>query len=180
MAMVYAETERLKLRSWEPDDLAAFAVMNKDGRVMKYFPAPLTDEETEAFYGRIVDEFRRCGYGLYAVELKSTGEFIGYVGLHEIGFEADFTPGIEIGWRLAADHHNRGYATEAAMAVLKLARNLGLERLFSFTASVNGPSERVMQKIGMVKVAEFEHPKLPKDSWLCRHVLYQIEPGKGE
>ncbi|MDE6175783.1 MAG: GNAT family N-acetyltransferase, partial [Duncaniella sp.] len=48
--MVYAETERLKLRSWEPDDLAAFAVMNKDGRVMKYFPAPLTDEETEAFY----------------------------------------------------------------------------------------------------------------------------------
>ena len=89
------------------------------------------------------------------MEIKSTGEFLGYVGLHEIGFDADFTPGVEIGWRLAADYHNQGYATEAAKAVLSLAKSAGIERLFSFTAKINAPSERVMQKIGMVKAGEF-------------------------
>lgn len=171
----YAETERLILRSWKPDDLPLFVEMNKDHRVMKYFPVLLTEEESAAFYNRIQDEFIITGRGLYAVELKSTGHFIGYVGLHEIGFEADFTPGIEIGWRLAADYHNQGYATEAAKAVLRLAKIKGMERLFSFTAEINKPSERVMQKIGMEKVGEFDHPKLSVDSPLCRHVLYRID-----
>ena len=144
---------------------------------MRYFPATLNEAETEAFYTRIQDEFNRYHRGLYAVEIKSTGEFIGYVGLHEIGFEADFTPGIEIGWRLAADHHNKGYATEAARAALQLADVNGIARLYSFTAEINKPSERVMQKIGMWKVGEFDHPKLSADSPLRRHVLYCIDLG---
>lgn len=142
---------------------------------MKYFPAPLKDAETEAFYNRINNEFAAKGFGLYAVELKSTGEFIGYVGLHEIAFDADFTPGTEIGWRLDAEHHNRGYATEAAKAVLKLARKAGLKQLYSFTAKENKPSQRVMQKIGMILIGEFNHPYLLPDSPLLRHVLYKIE-----
>lgn len=173
--MIYTETERLILRSWEPEDLPLFIAMNKDERVMRFFPAILSDAETVAFYNRIQDEFSRNGWGLYAVEIKSIGKFIGYVGLHEIGFEADFTPGIEIGWRLAADYHNKGYATEAARSVLKLAKKSGIERLFSFTAKINAPSERVMQKIGMVKAGEFNHPKLSDASPLCVHVLYEIE-----
>ena len=173
--MVYAETERLILRSWKPEDLSLFVAMNKDNRVMRYFPATLSEAETEAFYNRIQDEFNQKGSGLYAVELKSTGVFIGYVGLHEIGFEADFTPGIEIGWRLAADYHNQGYATEAAETVLKLAKELGIGSLYSFTAKINIPSERVMQKIGMTKVGEFDHPKLSKDSPLLTHVLYTVD-----
>lgn len=142
---------------------------------MKFFPALLTDEETENFYNRIQDEISRNGIGFFAVELKTTGEFIGYVGLHEIGFESDFTPGIEIGWRLAADFHRQGYATEAAEEVLKIAKSHGVARLYSFTAVINKPSERVMQKIGMAKIGEFNHPKLPDSSPLCRHVLYCIE-----
>lgn len=172
---IYAETKRLILRSWTPNDLISFIAMNKDVRVMKYFPALLTEAETEAFYNRIQEEFYRKGWGLYAVELKSTGYFIGYVGLHEIGFEADFSPGIEIGWRLAADHHNRGYATEAATEVLRLARTHGIERLYSFTAEINKPSERVMQKIGMKRIGEFGHPKLAEESPLYRHVLYMAD-----
>lgn len=173
--MIYAETERLVLRSWETEDLPLFIAMNKDERVMRFFPATLSDAETVAFYNRIQDEFSRNGWGLYAVEIKSAGKFIGYVGLHEIGFEANFTPGVEIGWRLAADYHNQGYATEAAKSVLKLVRKSGIERLYSFTAKINFPSERVMQKIGMAKVKEFDHPKLSVDSPLLMHVLYQIE-----
>lgn len=171
----YAETERLILRSWKPEDLPLFIAMNKDAQVMKYFPSLLTNADSEAFYNRIQEELDREGWGLYAVELKSTGHFIGYVGLHNIGFEADFTPGVEIGWRLAADYHNQGYATEAAKEVLRLARINGINRLYSFTADINKPSERVMQKIGMEKVGEFDHPKLPAYSPLCRHVLYQID-----
>lgn len=173
--MIYTETERLILRSWEPKDLPLFADMNKDSRVMRYFPATLSEAETDAFYNRIQDELNHKGWGLYAVELKSTGVFIGYVGLHEIGFEADFTPGIEIGWRLAADYHNQGYATEAAKAALELAKALKIDCLYSFTAKINSPSERVMQKIGMTKIGEFNHPRLAKDSPLLVHVLYAIE-----
>lgn len=171
----YIETERLVLRSWKPEDLPLFIAMNKDKQVMRFFPDVLSEGDTEAFYNRIQNEFHHKGWGLYAVEIKSTGEFIGYVGLHEIGFEAYFTPGIEIGWRLAADYHNRGYATEAAIAVLKLAKALGIAQLYSFTAKINTPSERVMQKIGMVKAGEFHHPKLPENSPLLEHVLYKID-----
>lgn len=173
--MVYFETERLVLRSWTQEDLPLFVAMNKDEEVMRYFPSTLSDEETTAFYERIQDEFRRNGWGLYAVEIKSTGEFIGYVGLHEIGFDAEFAPGVEIGWRLASRFHKQGYATEAAEAVVYGARRLGLRKLYSFTAKVNRPSERVMQKIGMTKAGEFKHPKLAPESPLLTHVLYQID-----
>lgn len=172
---VYIETERLILRSWQSADLLLFTAMNSDPGVMRYFPCTLTTAETESFYNRIQDEFERNGWGLYAVELKSNGEFIGYVGLHEIGFEADFTPGVEIGWRLSADYHNQGYATEAALKVLELAKGMGLHTIYSFTAAVNKPSERVMQKIGMRKVREFDHPKLASDSPLLKHLLYRID-----
>lgn len=173
--MTYIETERLILRSWKIEDLSLFVAMNKDKQVMRYFPATLSETETVAFYNRIQDEFNIKGWGLYAVEIKSNREFIGYVGLHQIGFNADFAPGIEIGWRLAADYHNQGYATEAAKAVMILAKKLGIKRLHSFTAKINAPSERVMQKIGMVKTGEFNHPKLSEDSPLLTHVLYRID-----
>ena len=169
------ETDRLILRAWKAEDMPLFAKMNKDARVMRYFPSILTTEQTESFYNRIQSEFKRNGWGLYAVELKSNGTFIGYVCLHEIGFDADFTPGVEIGWRLDADYHNQGLATEAAKEVLKLAKKKGLQRLYSFTSKQNSPSERVMQKIGMKKVGEFEHPNLSPDSPLRTHVLYQID-----
>ncbi len=173
--MKYVETDRLVLRDWKSEDLPSFIAMNKDDRVMRFFPSVLTGEETESFFSRIQSEFDRNGWGLYAVEMRSTGQFIGYVGLHEIGFDADFTPGVEIGWRLNADYHNQGLATEAAKAVLELAKSKGLKRLYSFTAKNNAPSERVMQKIGMKKTGEFEHPNLPEGSPLRPHVLYQID-----
>ncbi len=171
----YIETDRLILRSWKPEDLSPFAALNADPLTMKYFPATLTQEQTEEFYNRIQAEFKQKGWGLYAVELKDTGEFIGYVGLHEISFDSEFTPGVEIGWRLASGHHNHGYATEAAKAVFQLARQSGIHHLYSFTATVNKPSERVMQKTGMTKIGEFKHPKLPETSPLLMHVLYSID-----
>ena len=167
-------TPRLLLREWEPTDLEPFAALNADPRVMEFFPSPLSAGQTRQFYERIVGEFAACGYGLYAVQRKAEGDFIGYVGLHRIGFSADFTSGVEVGWRLSAEVWGRGYAPEAAAACLLHARDaLRLERVVSFTALPNVRSQRVMQKIGMERVGEFDHPALPPDDWLCLHVLYE-------
>lgn len=169
------ETTRLILRDWRYLDFQPFAEMNADSEVMRYFPNTLTKEASDDFAHRIIAEMNAKGFGLFAVELKSTGAFIGYVGLHEIAFDAGFKGEIEIGWRLDKRYWNNGYATEAAQAVLDFAKNIGLNKLYSFTAAVNLPSERVMKKIGMVKIGEFEHPALEISHWLRKHILYTID-----
>lgn len=170
------DTDRLILRKWNEDDIPHFAEINSDLKVMEYFPKTLSFEETVSFYNRIADEFKQYGFGLYATVLKSTGEFIGYVGFHHFDFQAEFSPGIEIGWRLGHKHWNRGYATEAAKACLDYARKRRLFSLvYSFTALCNHRSERVMQKIGMQPMGRFQHPALPDGHHLKDHILYNIE-----
>lgn len=174
--MVYFETERLRFRDWTREDLPPFRKMNKDPQVMRYFPSTLEDAETDAFFERIQKEFSSSGYGLYAVELKETGEFIGFIGFHEASFPAAFTPCIEIGWRLKASAFGKGYATEGARACIAYGfQELKFPEIYSFTAKINLPSERVMQKIGMIKVGEFDHPNVQDGSILKEHVLYQMK-----
>lgn len=122
MNTIYIETDRLILRSWKKSDRDVFAEMNNNDNVMKYFPATLSVEESNSFADRINSEFEETGFGLYAVEIKETGEFIGYVGFHRFAFDAPFSPGWEIGWRISDKFWNKGYATEAAMACIKYAR----------------------------------------------------------
>lgn len=170
------ESERLILRSWRGDDILPFSEINSDEEVMEYLPKCLSLEETVQFYNRIVAEHNAFGYGLYVVETKSEGEFIGYVGFHRFDFDAEFSPGIEIGWRLARTYWNQGYATEAAKACLDYARrNRLFNKIYSFTAVCNHRSERVMQKIGMDRVGFFSHPSLPRGHKLEAHVLYKLE-----
>ena len=173
--MVYIETPRLLLRDWKEEDFVVFSEMNSSPSVMKYFLHPLSEEESLVLFDAVRSDFLRYGYGGYAVEQKSDGAFVSFTGFHNFSFDVDFAPGIEIAWRLKQEYWNRGYATEAAKEVLKNAGTLGLHRLYSFTAKINLPSERVMQKIGMLKVGEFEHPKLISGSPLCTHVLYRID-----
>ena len=87
------DTERLLLREWVEEDIVPFAAINRSEKVMKYFPKPLSYEETVGFYNRITREFAACGFGLYAVELKSTGEFIGYTGFIGSTLKLTFLPG---------------------------------------------------------------------------------------
>ena len=112
-----AQTSRLVLRAWREDDFDAFAAMNADPRVMEYFPAPLTREESATFFGHIRAEFQTEGFGLYAVERISDGLLLGYTGLHRVTFDG-LCGQIEIGWRLRADAWGTGYAPEAAQACL--------------------------------------------------------------
>jgi len=171
---LYIETERLLLREWTPNDLPTFIKMNQDPEVMEFFPKILDSKESIDFYQRICKEFDKVKYGLFAVEKKSDHKFIGYTGLHKTDFPANFTPCIEIGWRLIKDVWNQGYATEAAKACLQYGFiNLNIKEIYSFTAAINKRSERIMQKIGLQKIGEFDHPNIISENRLCRHVLYK-------
>lgn len=169
------ETKRLLLRRWKDTDLLPFIDINQDHEVMRYFPNLLTAKEVTDMYGRIENHFTDWGYGLFAVEIKESAKFIGFVGLSHPRFESEFTPCVEIGWRIARSSWNKGYATEAAKEVLRYSfESLSIEEIYSFTALENTPSCRVMEKIGMKKIGEFDHPNLPETSPLRAHHLYHI------
>lgn len=123
---------------------------------------------------RLKDAIETRSWGLFAVELKATGEFIGFIGLHVHPPEFEMADAPEIGWRILPQYWHQGYATEGAKALLKHAfRNLRFEKVISFTAAINAPSERVMQNIGLEKVREFDHPLIPAYHPLRQHVLYE-------
>ena len=149
-------TDRLILRCWQDEDFPAFARMNADSRVMEYFPAPLSLPESAAFFDRIRREFETEGFGLYALERRTDGELLGYTGLHRVTFDGPLYGRVEIGWGLR-------YASLSKM-----------ESIISFTALSNLRSQRVMQRLGMTRLQEFDHPALPTGHPLRRHVLYMI------
>jgi len=170
-------TARLHLRRWRPGDREPFAALNADPRVMEHFPSTLTRTQSDALAARIEAHFDRHGFGLWAVEIPGVAPFAGFVGLSVPGFESPFTPCVEIGWRLAAQHWRRGYATEGARAVLATAGEGPLPGpIVSFTVAGNLPSRRVMEKIGLVHdtAGDFDHPALPEGHRLRRHVLYRM------
>jgi ribosomal-protein-alanine N-acetyltransferase len=177
-------TERLRLRRWQPDDREPFARLNADPRVLEFLPGPLSREESDARADRIQAHFERHGFGLWAAEIPGVTRFAGFVGLSVPPFETAFTPCVEIGWRLDADHWNRGYATEGARAALEFGfGSLGLREVVSFTVPPNVRSRRVMEKIGMTHSPDedFDHPLLPEGHRLRRHVLYRLRrPGPAQ
>jgi RimJ/RimL family protein N-acetyltransferase len=170
-------TPRLVLRLWRPSDRAPFAAMNADPAVMAWLPARLTAAESDGLADAIEAHHRMHGFGLWALEIPGVAPFAGYVGLSVPGFTAPFTPCVEIGWRLAAAHWGRGYATEAARAVLTRAWDvLGLEEVVSFTTTGNERSRAVMARLGMRydPADDFDHPRLPPGHPLRRHALYRV------
>lgn len=176
--MKILETDRLILRTWQPNDIMPMAAINQDPKVMEYFPALQGLESTKQLIKKFTRHFEENGYTFYAVELKTDHTFIGFVGLAIANFEAHFTPATEIGWRIAAKYWGKGYATEAAKAVLQYAFTmLNLEEVVSFTAMDNTRSRRVMEKIVLYHnpTDDFNHPKLDKNSPLRRHVLYRLK-----
>ncbi len=175
--MLTLKTERLILREWNEADREPFARMNADARVMEYLGEPMAREQSDEVADRIEAHFRAHGFGLCAAELAESGEFIGFIGLAVPTFEAAFTPCVEIGWRLAAEYWGAGLATEGAREIVRYAfEELGLADLVSLTTIRNERSRRVMAKLGMTHDAaeNFDHPRLPANDPLCRHVMYRL------
>lgn len=169
------KTERLLLRQWREEDLEPFAKLNADPKVREFFPGLMSREECKRTIERLSEHITRCGWGFWAVSLLKTDEFIGFIGLEEVPFQASFTPAVEIGWRLGYEYWGKGYATEGAKAALAYGfEQLSLGQIVAFTAVQNTRSRRVMEKIGMHHRSEedFDHPKVAQGHPLRRNVLY--------
>lgn len=171
------ETKRLILREWQAGDLEPFVAMNQDPNVMQYFPSTYSREQSMQQIANYQTALQKYCYTMFACELKTTKEFIGFVGLMRRESGYPFAPCTEIGWRIAYEFWNNGYATEAAFKCLDLGfKNFNLDKIVSFTPTINAKSKHVMQKIGMKSVenGNFLHPKLDPKHELALHVLYQV------
>lgn len=168
-------SERIGFRNWNNDDLPKMATINADPEVMQYFPSLQNESQTEAFIERMKAQLEQKGFTYFAAELLDTGEFIGFIGLSVPTFTADFTPCIDMGWRLDKKYWNKGYATEGAQRCLEYAFTvLQLEEVVAICPEVNKPSENVMKKIGMMRMYSFSHPLLQDNERLKSCVLYKI------
>ena len=120
-------------------------------------------------------QFENKGFCYFAVDELVTGKFIGFIGLSEQSFEAPFTPCVDIGWRLRPDAWNQGLASEGALRCLEYAFNkLRLDEIYAIAPTINIKSEKIMQKIGMLKQYEFDHPLLADNTLLKKCNLYTI------
>ncbi|MEW1685994.1 GNAT family N-acetyltransferase [Streptomyces sp. NPDC093594] len=168
-------TDRLTLRGWRDSDLAPWAAMNADPEVREHLGDLLTREQSDASVARFQAEFEQRGYGWWAVEVRATGEFIGFAGLDRVDDGMPFS-GVEIGWRLARTAWGRGYATEAALAVLAYGFDtLELSEILAVTTSTNIRSQAVMRRIGMTRdpADDFEDPEAPEGP-LRPNVLFRL------
>lgn len=170
-------TERLILRAWRDADYQPFfEFVNSDPEVMEYFPSTLSREESNKLAVAIQRRLAENGWGLWAVEEKASGQFIGFVGLNSPQVALPFSPCVEVGWRLSKAFWGKGYATEAAQEALAFAfTELELDEVVAFTAVPNVRSRAVMQRLGMFNAGDnFKHPSVPSDSPLYEQVLYKI------
>jgi RimJ/RimL family protein N-acetyltransferase len=171
------ETKRLLLRGWTDADREPYAALNADPEVRRHFPSTLTTAQSDAEIDRMIDLWETRGFCFWAVEVAGQSGCIGMLGLSSPLWTAPFTPCIEIGWRLARSAWGQGLAPEGARAALRWGFDtLHTEEIVSFTTVSNLPSQRVMEKIGMVRdvAGDFEHPAVRADSPMLRHVLYRI------
>ena len=169
-------TARLVMRRWRDTDRDAFAAMNADPVVMRYFPATLDRAASDAYVDRMEDLFARQGFGLWALEVADTAEFIGFTGLNPMPPGVPGQGGLEVGWRLAQRAWHQGYATEAATAAVDVAFNgIGLDEIWSMTAVLNEPSQAVMRRLGMTPYARFEHPRVAVGHPVRPHVADRLQ-----
>jgi RimJ/RimL family protein N-acetyltransferase len=168
-------TARLVMRRWRDTDREPFAVMSADPEVMRYFPATLDRADSDATIDRIEAQFAEQGFGLWALEVASSAEFIGFTGLNPMPGDVPGAGGMEVGWRLARHAWHQGYAAEAARAAAGVAfGGARCTEIWSMTAVRNEPSQAVMRRLGMTVFAYFDHPRIAAGDSLRPHVVYRL------
>ena len=177
MAEFRHETERLVLRDWRAEDREPFAAMNADPEVMRYFRSTLSREQSDAFADRIEGQLVELGYGLFALERRDDGAFLGYTGFFPCPEATPVAGEMEIGWRIARPHWRLGYAFEAASSALRwFWQNTDRTRVVSYTSPRNAPSLALMRKLGLHRCEglDFDHPAIPSGDPLARQVVYGL------
>ena len=162
------------MRGWRESDLAPWAAMNADLEVRRYVGPLLTFEQAAAWVLNYQDDLDRYGFGFWAVEIRASGEFIGFTGLNTMDEGMPFS-GVELGWRLARSAGGHGYATEAGLAALRYGfGTVGLPEVVAVTMARNVRSQAVMRRIGMTTdpAEDFDDPDVGEGP-LRRHVVYR-------
>ena len=170
------ETERLVLRTWDDHDIAPFAEICADPRVMATLGPVMDLSETAALVTRCQTDQTTLGHCFWALERRADARLVGWCGVIRgtVGPVADKP---ELGWRLAADCWGQGYASEAARATIAWCfANLDDDALWAITTVANTGSRAVMARLGMRyhPDLDFDHPRVPADSPLVRHVAYSL------
>jgi RimJ/RimL family protein N-acetyltransferase len=169
------QTDRLTMRRWQDPDRDPYAALNADPEVMRYFTGLIARADSDAHIDRMEDHFERHGFGLWALEVTGSGQFIGFTGLAPMPDGVPGAGGLEVGWRLARGAWHHGYATEAARASVDVAfRGLGRPELWSMTAVLNEPSQAVMRRLEMTLHGHFDHPRVPEGHPVRPHVVFHL------
>jgi RimJ/RimL family protein N-acetyltransferase len=168
-------TDRLLMRRWQDSDREPFAEMNGDPQTMRFFTTTLDRAGSDALIDMLEERFETQGFGLWALEIAETGQFIGFTGLNPMPDDVPGAGGMEVGWRLAPAAWHHGYATEAAREALRVAfGDVGLAEIYSMTAVLNEPSLAVMRRLGLTEYARWDHPRIPEDNPLRPSVTYRL------
>jgi RimJ/RimL family protein N-acetyltransferase len=149
------ETERLLLRRFRGSDLDAYAVMSADPEVMRHIGTGATLNRTDSWrsIAAMLGHWQILGYGMWAVELKESGELVGRAGF----LDPPGWPGFEVGWLLGRNHWGKGYAIEAANVALRYAfEKLKRDRVISLIRHGNARSIRVAEALGEKLVGEVD------------------------
>jgi RimJ/RimL family protein N-acetyltransferase len=173
---IHLETERLILREWEDTDLEGFARMNSDPIVMQYLPRTFDEATSKRHMAEFQKHFKKHGFGLYVMEERESGEFVGFTGLNTVEIDVKFAPAVELAWRLDYEFWGKGYGSEAARAVMAHAFDkLGLDELVAFTVYDNDRTIHLMKKLGFeyMQGQDFDYPALKKGHPLGHFVLYK-------
>ena len=165
---------RLGFRRWQTADLDAFTAINSDLEVMRFFEKPLPKEDTLAMMERMERLFEEKGFCYFAVEHLADQSLIGTIGLGWKTFEADFTPTVDLGYRIGKAWWNQGFSTEGAATCLDYARQVQIPKVVAMASIGNLASIQVMKKIGMQYWKEFDHPDLKDSPSIQRCSLYQL------
>ncbi|WP_414734470.1 GNAT family N-acetyltransferase [Christensenella hongkongensis] len=144
------ETERLYLRKLNKDDFSNLCSILQDAQVMYAYEHAFSDDEVSEWLCRQLSRYEKDGFGLWAVILKETSEFIGQCGITMQDCNGTEVP--EIGYLFRKAFWHCGYATEAAIACREYAFHvLGFEAVYSIIRDSNEASKKVARKNGMHK-----------------------------
>jgi RimJ/RimL family protein N-acetyltransferase len=169
-AKMILKTERLRLREFVAEDLAALCRVLCDRETMRFYPTCFDEAAARAWIARNQRRYAMQGHGLWALELKSTGEMIGDCGISFA--EVDGESLREIGYHLRRDMWRQGLATEAARACRDYGfAELNAEFLVSLIRPENVPSRRVAERNGMTVWKQSEHAGMP-------HLVYRVARGQ--
>lgn len=172
-------TDRLILRGWGERDERPLQRLCSDIRVMEFLGPPQSREDVQATIARQQAFQSTLGHCFWAIELRATRQMIGFCGIQPAPSDTPIAGFPEIGWRLDYDHWGKGYAREAAEASLSWYwANIAPEAIWAITVHNNNRSWGLMKRLGMQHdpALNFDHPNVPDESPLKRHITYRISP----